>query len=61
MVIELKSSASLAKYTGKATCLDLAINYDDMEYDELSLKPDNAISGEIVFPENEIKYIEIIN
>lgn len=48
-------------WTGKATCLDLAINYDDMEYDELSLKPDNAISGEIVFPENEIKYIEIIN
>lgn len=46
--------------TGKATGLDLAINDDEMEYDELFLQKDNAISGEIVFPENEIKSIELI-
>lgn len=48
------------EWTGKATCLDLAINYDDMKYDELLLKPDNRLTGEVAFPENEIKSIEVI-
>lgn len=47
-------------WLGKATSLDLAINSDEMDYDELSLKPDDVIAGEIVFPENEIKSIEVI-
>lgn len=45
--------------TGKASALDLAVNSDEMEYDELILDTDNK-KGTVVFPENEIKSIEVI-
>lgn len=48
-------------WIGKATALDLAINYDDIDYDELSLKVEGYETTEFAFPENEIKSIEIIN
>lgn len=46
-------------WIGKATSVDLAINYDDIDYDELDLEID-GLSSIIAFPENEIKSIEII-
>lgn len=46
-------------WIGKATSVDLAINYDDIDYDELDLEI-NSLSSIIVFPENEIKSIEIM-
>ncbi|QBX08191.1 hypothetical protein JavanS228_0012 [Streptococcus satellite phage Javan228] len=39
--------------------MDLAVNSDEMEYDELILDTDNK-KGTVVFPENEIKSIEVI-
>lgn len=48
------------EWLGKATCLDLAINYDDVDFDEMSVAVDGYKTGEIVFPENEIKSIEVI-
>ena len=47
------------EWIGEATSIDLAINYDDVEYDELGLEI-NGLSSIIAFPENEIKSIEII-
>ena len=47
------------EWIGVATSIDLAINYDDVEYDELDLEI-NGLSSIIAFPENEIKSIEII-
>ena len=47
------------EWIGVATSIDLAINYDDIEYDELDLEI-NGLSSIIAFPENEIKSIEII-
>ena len=47
------------EWIGEATSIDLAINYDDVEYDELDLEI-NGLSSIIAFPENEIKSIEII-
>lgn len=46
-------------WIGKATSVDLAINYDDIDYDELALEID-GLSSIIAFPENEIKSIEIM-
>nr|DAH19249.1 MAG TPA: Gemin6 6 [Caudoviricetes sp.] len=52
-------SISKSVWTGKASALDLAVNSDEMEYDELILETDNK-KGTVVFPENEIKSIEVI-
>ncbi|QKI02100.1 hypothetical protein JGX27_03545 [Streptococcus gallolyticus subsp. gallolyticus TX20005] len=52
-------SISDSVWTGKASALDLAVNSDEMEYDELILDTDNK-KGTVVFPENEIKSIEVI-
>lgn len=46
-------------WIGKATSVNLAINYDDIDYDELDLEI-NGLSSIIAFPENEIKSIEIM-
>lgn len=48
------------EWVGKAKSLDLAINYDDVEFDELALKVEGLETTYITFPENEIKSIEII-
>ena len=48
-------------WEGKAVSLDLAINYDDIEYDELDLEVEGYTDTILyAFPENEIKSIEII-
>ena len=47
------------EWKGKITSVDLAINYDDIDYDELDLKIDGR-DGVVAFPKNEIKSIEII-
>ncbi|QLL78042.1 hypothetical protein GTO87_05125 [Ligilactobacillus saerimneri] len=48
-------------WEGKVVSLDLAINYDDIEYDELDLEVEGYTDTILyAFPENEIKSIEII-
>ena len=47
------------EWKGKVMSVDLAVNYDDIEYDELDLKIDGR-DGVVAFPENEIISIEII-
>jgi len=49
----------IKKRIGKAVSVDLAINYDDAAYDSLDLKIAGR-DGIVAFPEDEIKFIQIL-
>lgn len=46
-------------WIGKAVSVDLAINYDDVACDSLDLKIAGR-DGIVAFPEDEIKFIQIL-
>ncbi|CCI85341.1 hypothetical protein FC52_GL000310 [Lactobacillus pasteurii DSM 23907 = CRBIP 24.76] len=48
-------------WIGRVKNIDFAFDHDDYEYDEIGLKAEGYSTTEFVFPENEIKSIEIIN
>ena len=47
------------EWIGKAVSVDLAINYDNVAYDSLDLKIAGR-DGIVAFPEDEIKFIQIL-